>query len=75
MEERRKTHPPVQAAVKKGGVVIRDLRVWHAGIPNEDPANAPRIMLAFAHFPAWWNNPMTVTLPASAKSLIKSWGA
>lgn len=47
IEARREYAPPIQAVVKKGSVVIRDLRLWHAGLSN--PAPDPRIMLAFVH--------------------------
>lgn len=50
LEERRRTAPPIQPVVKKGSVVLRDLRLWHAGLSN--PAVDPRIMLAFVHTPA-----------------------
>lgn len=50
LEERRAYAPPMQPTVKKGSVVLRDLRLWHAGLPN--PTNDPRIMLAFVHTPA-----------------------
>lgn len=49
LEERRVYAPPIQAVVKQGSVVLRDLRLWHAGLPN--PSNDTRIMLAFVHFP------------------------
>jgi ectoine hydroxylase-related dioxygenase (phytanoyl-CoA dioxygenase family) len=36
--------------VKKGSIIIRDLRLWHGGKPNlsEDP----RVMLAMSKFSA-----------------------
>jgi len=44
LEERRKVIPPIQASVPKGSLIIRDLRLWHAGIPNQ--TDEPRIMLS-----------------------------
>lgn len=49
LEDRRRLAPPVQPVVKKGSVVLRDLRLWHAGLANPSPD--PRIMLAFVHTP------------------------
>ncbi len=49
LEERRKYAPPIQPRVKRGSVVLRDLRLWHAGLANPSPD--PRIMLAFVHTP------------------------
>ena len=49
LEERRAIAPPIQPVVKKGSVVLRDLRLWHAGLANPSPD--ARIMLAFVHTP------------------------
>lgn len=49
LEERRVYAPPIQPVVKRGSVVLRDLRLWHAGLSNPSPD--PRIMLAFVHTP------------------------
>lgn len=46
VEARRKVRPPLQATVRKGDVVLRDMRTWHAGMPNETEND--RIMLAQA---------------------------
>lgn len=48
---RRGFAPPVQPSVKGGSVMLRDLRLWHAGIAN--PSDKTRIMLNFIHTP-WW---------------------
>lgn len=69
--ERRAYAPPIQPVVKKGAVVLRDLRLWHAGLAN--PAANPRIMLAFVHTPWWYQCPAKVVLPASAERLTKEW--
>src|SRR5277367_2115167 len=34
VEERKKVRGPCQPIVSKGSVVIRDLRIWHSGMPN-----------------------------------------
>jgi ectoine hydroxylase-related dioxygenase (phytanoyl-CoA dioxygenase family) len=44
LEERRKIAPPIQPTIPKGSLIIRDQRLWHAGIPN--PTDEPRVMLA-----------------------------
>ena len=48
LEERRKVAPPVQPIVPKGSVVVRDLRLWHAGMPNY--TNEVRVMLAMSEY-------------------------
>jgi ectoine hydroxylase-related dioxygenase (phytanoyl-CoA dioxygenase family) len=44
VEERRKVRPPIQATCQKGDIMIRDLRTWHAGMPNMSEDD--RIMIA-----------------------------
>jgi len=46
-EARRKVRPPIQPACGRGDVMIRDLRLWHAGMPN--PSSAHRVMLALGY--------------------------
>jgi hypothetical protein len=71
LEARREYAPPIQGQVKRGSVVIRDLRLWHAGLSNPSPN--PRIMLAFVHTPWWYKCPAKVVLPQAAQELVESW--
>ena len=48
LEERSGVSPPTQPIVPKGSVIIRDLRLWHAGMPNY--TDEVRIMLAMSKF-------------------------
>jgi hypothetical protein len=73
LEERRKWAPPIQPTVKKGSVVLRDLRLWHAGLSN--PSKEHRIMLAYVHTPWWYKCPAVVVLPEKARELVDSWAA
>ena len=43
-----------QPTVQAGSVVIRDVRMWHAGMPNR--TNVPRVMIAMIHWVSWWND-------------------
>jgi hypothetical protein len=52
MEERRKERSPAQPVVKKGSLVVRDLRLWHSGQPNW--TQEVRVMLAMIHFAGWY---------------------
>jgi len=52
MSERRKMRAPVKPVVKKGSLVIRDLRLWHSGQPNW--TGEVRVMLAMIHFAGWY---------------------
>ena len=50
-EERRKIAPPVRGNAKKGSALIRDIRLWHRGVPNL--SDQPRHMIAMIHRVAW----------------------
>lgn len=47
VEARRHIRPPVQPTCEKGDIMLRDLRTWHAGMPNE--SDDYRIMLALGY--------------------------
>ena len=46
LEQRRKVRGPSQPVLQKGSIVIRDLRLWHAGMPNM--TQDIRVMLAMS---------------------------
>jgi len=52
LEARRSIRPPLQPVVKAGSVVIRDIRMWHAGMPNR--TLNPRPMIAMIHSVSWY---------------------
>ena len=45
--QRRAVAPPTNAPIPKGGVLFRDARVWHKGVPN--PSARVRHMLALLY--------------------------
>mgnify|MGYP002380673427 FL=1 len=53
LEKRREVRPPCQPVVPKGSIVIRDLRLWHAGIGNR--TDEVRVMLAMSMSPSCSN--------------------
>ncbi|KAL6872056.1 hypothetical protein J3F83DRAFT_733650 [Trichoderma novae-zelandiae] len=67
--DREAVRPPVQPSVKKGSVVLRDLRLWHAGMPNR--SDQVRIMLAMIHFAPWYRNPMRLQLGDDVKPVLE----
>ncbi|KAI9924223.1 hypothetical protein ASPWEDRAFT_115050 [Aspergillus wentii DTO 134E9] len=69
LEQRRAVRPPCQPTVPKGSVVIRDLRLWHAGIGNQ--TDDVRVMLAMIHFAPWYRNPMRLELADDLKPQIE----
>ena len=71
LDLRRQHSPPIQACTKKGSLVIRDLRLWHAGMPNL--TDEPRVMLAFVAQPSWWQGKSKILLPESVREMVESW--
>ncbi|KAI0470777.1 hypothetical protein GGR56DRAFT_113916 [Xylariaceae sp. FL0804] len=73
--------PPLQPNLPQGALVIRDFRLWHAGMPNlgRSPENAddddddddddvePRVMLVTVLFPSWYRSDLRVRLPESLR--------
>ncbi len=55
VKKRRKEVPPIRGAARKGSVLIRDMRLWHRGVPN--PSDSPRHMIALIHTIHWYRNP------------------
>lgn len=69
LRQREKTAPPVQPVIKKGSIVIRDLRLWHAGMPNM--SDEIRVMLAMIHFAPWYRNPMRLEFSEDIKPILE----
>jgi len=63
-EERRRIRPPIQPVCEVGDIMLRDLRTWHAGMPNE--SEEYRIMLALGYQAQWYeNHTLRAKLPLS----------
>ncbi|EYE92048.1 phytanoyl-CoA dioxygenase [Aspergillus ruber CBS 135680] len=69
LEKQRAIRPPSQPIVPKGSFVLRDLRLWHAGIGNQ--TDVVRIMLAMIHFAPWYRNRMRLELSDSLRPVIE----
>ncbi|KAJ9616085.1 hypothetical protein H2204_014126 [Knufia peltigerae] len=70
LERRRAVLAPMQPTISKGSIIIRDLRLWHAGMPNLTPEF--RIMLAMIHFAPWYRNQMRLELGEGVRSLVEA---
>ncbi|CAE6461781.1 unnamed protein product [Rhizoctonia solani] len=70
LEERRNVSPPFQPVVPKGSIVLRDLRLWHAGMPNK--TDNPRVMLAQIHFAPWYMNQMKLEFPKGMEGMLQT---
>lgn len=67
--ERQGGGGPVQPIVKKGSVVVRDLRLWHAGMPNM--GDEVRVMLAMIHFAPWYRNGMELQFADDVRPVLE----
>lgn len=47
----REKSPPIRGTAEKGSVLIRDIRVWHRGVPNH--SDEIRHMIAMVHNKSW----------------------
>lgn len=48
---RRQEVPPIQAVTARGDLLMRDMRMWHRGVPNR--SNEIRHMIAMVHNIGW----------------------
>lgn len=74
LAERREVRRPSQPVVRKGSIVLRDLRLWHAGMPNL--SKEVRVMLAMIHFAPWYRNRMRLQFGDDMKGKlagVESW--
>jgi len=73
VEARRQIRPPVQVVAQKGDITLRDLRTWHAGMPNESGEH--RIMLALGYQAPWYpNHGLRTDLPLSQAKFFMEHG-
>ncbi|KAH8780397.1 hypothetical protein BGZ57DRAFT_926717 [Hyaloscypha finlandica] len=63
--------PTVQPTIPKGALIIRDLRLWYAGMPNQ--MEEPRVTLVSIHFSGWYRTERKILLLESVKGKIE-WG-
>lgn len=64
------SRPPSQPAVRKGSIVVRDLRLWHAGMPNRSAD--VRVMLAMIHFAPWYRSRMRLALGEDVRPVLEA---
>jgi hypothetical protein len=64
LAERCVARPSVRTNVCVGDLVVRDLRVWHRGMPNQ--TNAIRTMLALVYHRPWFHNPPYIQIPRAS---------
>ena len=59
---------PLQPSVPAGSVIIRDLRLWHRGMPNRTAT--PRPMIAMIHWARWWHVRTPLLFPRGTEALF-----
>jgi Phytanoyl-CoA dioxygenase (PhyH) len=68
LEERRRIAPPFQPTFRRGCVLIRDIRLWHAGMPNR--TDEPRPMIAMIHASGWLETETLLQFPTGTESFF-----
>jgi len=63
--------PPIQPAIPKGSLCIRDLRLWHAG--RENSTDVPRILPGLMYSPRWFGSHMRMKFPLQARKYLERW--
>ena len=58
----------LQPTIKKGSVILRDFRLWHAGMPN--PSSHARFVLALGYCSDWYRNEYRVPVPYAVEATL-----
>jgi hypothetical protein len=69
VERWRAAAPPFQPTVRRGGVLIRDIRLWHAGMPNR--TDRPRPMIAMIHNAGWLKLGKPMRFPVGTEAFFE----
>jgi hypothetical protein len=69
LEARRAVSPPIQPRISRGSAVIRDVRMWHAGMPNR--TNQPRPMIAMIHSCSWLHSGDPLRFPIGTEAFFE----
>ena len=59
---------PLQPSVPAGSVLLRDMRLWHRGMPNR--TDQPRPMIAMIHWVSWWHTRKPLLFPKGTEDLF-----
>jgi hypothetical protein len=69
VEKRRAIAPPLQPSIRAGSVLIRDIRIWHCGMPNRTDTARP--LIAMIHWISWWRNERRVPFPKGTEAFFE----
>jgi hypothetical protein len=70
IETRRPQVPPIRVVAPKGAVMIRDIRLWHRGMPND--SDQIRHMIAMVHHISWFRRVPALRFQQGAEEIFKS---
>jgi hypothetical protein len=70
VKARRELAPPVRGNTKKGSVLIRDMRLWHRGMPNS--SDCPRQMIAMVHNIHWFRRKRRVQFKTGCEAAFEN---
>src|SRR2546423_1151437 len=68
-EKRRAEVPPIQPTMQRGSVLIRDIRLWHNGMPNRTASARP--MIAMIHWIHWWHDRNPILFPKGTEAFLE----
>ena len=68
LARRQEIRPPVQPSVRCGSALVRDIRLWHRGMPNR--TETPRPMIAMIHWISWWGGAEPVPFPKGTEEFF-----
>ena len=68
LEARRASQPPLQLAVPQGAALLRDMRLWHRGVPNRSEIPRPMVALIMA---CRWMRGGAVRVPAGEEGFFR----
>jgi len=71
LEARRKVQPGIQPHIPKGSVLLRDLRLWHAGMPNR--TQDTRCMIGLGYSAQWYHDSAKFRIPADTGLAERIW--
>lgn len=69
LEAQRQERPPFQPSFRRGAALIRDIRLWHAGMPNRTAT--PRPMIAMIHVPWWFDAGDPLLFPEDTREFFE----
>jgi len=70
LEKRREIAPPVRGNTNKGSILIRDMRLWHRGMPNV--SDKTRFMTAMIHSCRWFRRRTQVKFEIGCEDAFKN---